>query len=345
MIFFLAPLAGLALVPALRWALGLNRPEDLRLCYRRATALLSALGLVAPVLLVLAHPQRLIDWQPGLGPALGALSAAVTGAASLATSARIITVLSVVIVLALLFAPLAEVLLERRAKRVPAAGDGWLGGGRLAAPAAFASASLLVGTIVAGALSASLDRSSGVLAIYPDLTDAVGAIQEQTADVRTVLVDDSAVRYYLYPRIPTDRVTDPFEVTYRGQQGIDGYRLAIGDRYYDAIILDGGIGPLGKRIRQDLGGDIAQNYALVYAAEAPNTRTPIEIYRPREAVAEAPAESEPQAYDFGAGVHDWGGQPDTGKLQPGLDVAISPERDWNGHPSPDLYLAQVTIVP
>lgn len=76
--------------------------------------------------------------------------------------------------------------------------------------------------------------------------------------VLTVLVDDSAVRYYLYPRISTDSVTDPFAITYRGLRGVDGYRLAIADRHYDVIVLDGGIGPIGGRIRQELGADVAR---------------------------------------------------------------------------------------
>ena len=111
---------------------------------------------------------------------------------------------------------------------------------------------------MAAALTASLDRSSRILGFYPDLTDSLDAIQAQASDARTVLVDDSAVRYYLYPRISTDSVTDPFAITYRGLRGVDGYRLAIADRHYDAIVLDGGIGPIGGRIRQELGADVAR---------------------------------------------------------------------------------------
>jgi hypothetical protein len=148
-----------------------------------------------------------------------------------------------------------------------------------------------------------------------------------------VLVDDSAVRYYLYPRIPTEQVTDPFSVTYRGQQGIDAYRLAIADRYYDAIILDGGIGPLGKRIRHELGGEIAQYYQRVYNAEAPN-RAKVEIYRQREPGASAsdPADGS-QVFDFDNGTQGWGGRPDRGELRPGLQVDIQREPAWNGNAS------------
>ncbi|HZO25571.1 MAG TPA: hypothetical protein VFH48_06200 [Chloroflexota bacterium] len=53
-------------------------------------------------------------------------------------------------------------------------------------------------------------------------------------------------------------MTDPFAITYRGLRGVDGYRLAISDRHCDVIVLDGGIGPIGGRIRQELGADVAQ---------------------------------------------------------------------------------------
>ena len=127
----------------------------------------------------------------------------------------------------------------------------------------------------------ALEESSRLVTFYPDLNPSLAAIQTHTAQARTVLTDDSTVRYYLYPRLPTERVTDPYFVDYRGLGGFEGYRRAVTDRHYDAIVLDGGIGPQGRRLRSNFGELILRYYDQVYSRAAPNGMT-IEIYRPRE---------------------------------------------------------------
>jgi len=348
-IFFLAPLAGLALAPAARLVLRLSPLEMQHRGSGRAVAAVVAAGLIAPALLLLMYPQRLIARVPGLGPALETIAAGIAGARELATDERATLVLTLVAILGLLTGPLVELQFEERAKRSTMR-EGSRRPGRLAEVGKvgrLASCALVTGAVIAGGLAMSLDRSSRALAFYPDLSQSLDAIRAQSAEVRTVLTDDSAVRYYLYPGIPPDRVTDPFAVIYRGQRGIDGYRLAITDRYYDAIVLDGGIGPLGRRIRQELGGDIGRYYERVHALEAPN-RAVVEIYRPRESVEESSTSAASEGavvYDFDAGLQDWGGHPDVGELQPGLNVALSHERSWNGNASLEFTLSDgVSLV-
>ncbi len=195
---------------------------------------------------------------------------------------------------------------------------------------------LLALAVIAGNALAflGLARSQPLAAFYPDLTPAVGTIRATATGARTVLTDDSAVRYYLYAQLPTERVTDPFSIEYGGQRGVEGYRRAVADRYFDLIVLDGGIGPLGRRLRPALADLLARHYVRVYTADRPGSG-PVEVYRPREEVATTaePDTASAVGLRFDAGVQGWGGRPDGAAQQPGMQVTIDRERTWRGYPT------------
>src|SRR5206468_2125412 len=124
---------------------------------------------------------------------------------------------------------------------------------------------LLAGGLISTGLVTTLWQSSKLVAYYPNLNPILPALETETARARNVLVDDSAVRYYLYPRLSTDRVTDPFFFQYKGD----------------------------------------------------------------EVLAARVVSSQSEVYDFAAGAQDWGGHPDDGELEPGLQVAVSHDRTFN----------------
>lgn len=214
-------------------------------------------------------------------------------------------------------------------------------------------AALSTGVALPLLLVLTLVRSNENVTFYPNLNPSLGAIMEATNGARRVLADDSILRYYLHTSLPYQRVTDPFFITYKGQEDLAGYRLAITDRYFDVIVLDGGIGPLGQRIRGELGPLIGKHYDRVYFGQ-PKTGTLVEVYKARE---DAPSlESTTDDVD-GPGVtyfdeedlHGWGGHPEGAELQPEQGVERSRERLWKGHASlrftadPKLTLVGVRV--
>jgi hypothetical protein len=179
-------------------------------------------------------------------------------------------------------------------------------------------------------------EASRLIDFYPNLSPSIAAIETYTAGAALVLTDDTAVRYYLYPAMATDRVIGPFAFTYKALDGLDAYRAAIADRYFDTIVLDGGVTPQGNAIGQQLGAAIDERYTRVYAADA-GQGSSVAIYKAIPS-SDAPSTAEadgswPIAYRFDAGADDWGGHPDAGDWQAGLQVSTSDEQPWNGHPA------------
>lgn len=194
---------------------------------------------------------------------------------------------------------------------------------------AIAAAGLFV---VALCLSYSLEKSDDLVTFYPNLNPAMSAIQADSANAKTVLTDDDALRLYLYPRISTDNVVDPFYINYDGLQGTDAYKAAITNRYFDMIVLDGGIGPRGSQLHQQYGNLIEQYYQPIYN-HIENNQT-ISIYKPRsgEINTEDDADSSnATTYKFIGEIQNWGGQPENGNLQTGLQVSVSQAVTYNNH--------------
>jgi hypothetical protein len=136
----------------------------------------------------------------------------------------------------------------------------------------------------------------------------------------------------------TDRVYGPFFFTYHGQDGLDGYRRAIADRYFDAVVLDGGVTPQGAAFRQQLGQTISDYYQAVYTNVDSGGFT-IQVFKPIRPVsvtAATPDAPWPVSYTFDAGAEGldaWGTHPDSGDLKGGQGITFSQDQSWNGHTS------------
>jgi len=200
-------------------------------------------------------------------------------------------------------------------------------GGRLWPQALLA---VLLAIVAVGAMAApALAESSRLVTFYPNLNPSLAAINTYTARAQTVLTDDSAVRYYLYPRIATERVTDPFFIDYKGQQGDAGYRLAIGERYFDRIVLTGGVGPVGGELKSRYGQLIAANYEQIYSNDT-GDGAPVRIFQPRESDL-TPPDPRSMVFHFDTDTQGWGGRADASGLQPGSHVAVDRDHIWSGH--------------
>jgi len=307
LIFFLAPLVAFMIAPPIeqlvrsgrRWGEGVSR----RIV---AVSILTAAALIPVLGLGFMTAARTLSARPGY--------------------ARIHHTVTLLLLLAallgLLFAPLVDVLRERRGARPLRIS--W----RVVGIA-------LAGLVVLPAIVASsLGHADALVTFYPDITPAVDAIRMDTAGAKTVLVDDSVLRYYLYGEIDPEKVFDPFAFRYRGKADMDAYRQAITNRYFDVIVLDGGIGPSGQRIRKTFGGLIPDYYDRVYAT-TDRQGIPIEIYRARVLVnmPDTQVPNGASVYRFDSDLGGWGGQPENGELQPGLQSASMIEQAWNGRPS------------
>jgi hypothetical protein len=187
------------------------------------------------------------------------------------------------------------------------------------------SAVILV--VFSASLLMSLSQANLLVNFYPNLSIALPTIKQNVTGVHKVLTDDLALRYYLYPDISTDQVTDPFYVEYYGKTGMDGYRASIADRHYDVIILDGGIGPIGKQLSRNLTGLIKQHYNLV-ASEPGLNGTSIDIYKPHQCILTTPAANS-KVFNFASGTQGWGGHPSEGEFQAGSQVSISQAQTCN----------------
>ena len=193
----------------------------------------------------------------------------------------------------------------------------------------------------------SIGEASRVINFYPNLNPSLAAIESYTAGSALVLTDDTALRYYLYPAMDTDRVIGPFAFTYHGLDGLDAYRSAIADGYFDAIVLDGGVSPQGNAIHEQLAQTIDRGYTQVYSGDAGHGFS-VAIYKPispsRHPDAIDADGSWPVAYHFDAGLDGWGGHPETGDWQPGLQVETSTEHSWEDRPSLRFAVTEATSL-
>ena len=183
--------------------------------------------------------------------------------------------------------------------------------------------------------SPTLAAADTLTAFYPNLNPSLATIEPAVANSALVLTDDTALRYYLYPAMATDRIVGPFYFTYQAQSGLDAYRQAIADRYFDSIVLDGGVTPQGNAIRTELGPTIDQTYQRVYSRE--DGGFTVEVYTPIRPSGADPADNSqldwPEAYTFDTGSTGWGAHPDTGDWQEGVQISTTDQTTWNGHPT------------
>jgi hypothetical protein len=169
---------------------------------------------------------------------------------------------------------------------------------------------------------------------YPNLNPALGAVEGLTNGAALVLTDDTALRLYLYPRMPPDHVIGPFAFGYRTATGLDAYRRAVADRFFDAIVLDGGVGPQGNAIRQQIGPTIEQFYQRVYTTDDGQGFT-IDVFTPLRPQGSGADDAAPwpTQHAVDGNIDGWGSHPETGDWQIGAQVAQSTDHTWEGHPT------------
>ncbi len=245
-------------------------------------------------------------------------------------------------------APLAALALVIPAARVVTrpAGSGIIARSRVR----FRMIGLSALAVVVFSVSVALSLSQAYLLVnfYPNLSTALPAIRQNSVGAQTVLTDDVALRYYLYPHISPDQVTDPFYIEYKGLSGMAAYRQSITDRHYDLIILDGGIGPIGQQISKNLTGLIKNYYDQVSTQSGPNGTT-VSIYKPLQCLVTPPAANS-KVFDFNTGLKDWGGHSSQGDFQEGNLVSLSQEQTCGGQtslkftPSPQVKQVAIRLV-
>jgi len=315
-IFFLAPLAGVALgplaariaAPAGRWR-GRREPR-----FRLGIAL--AIGLLGPLL--------------GAGSVLLARSAAgrIDLSTRLAALREHLPLIFLVLSLGgLILAPPIEMFLEARNRARSRATGPLLG--------------ILMALVVPLILGYPLVQARQMVTFYSNLNPAVGAIRANTVTANRLFIDDTAMNYYLYPRIADTRVTGPFWLDYRGQQGVAAYRRAITDRYFDMLVLDGGVSPITQEVRAGIDELIPLYYERIYPTTANADITA--IYRAREAIDRPPAAGA-TVLSFGNGTGTWGARPDNTTIQPNLHVSIAQDRTLFGQPTMRFDSAQGTEI-
>ncbi|HEX2915952.1 MAG TPA: hypothetical protein VH186_34640 [Chloroflexia bacterium] len=189
---------------------------------------------------------------------------------------------------------------------------------------------LIIGLICAAGIGLSVTQALKLVTYYPDLNSAMPAIHTYTNGQARVLTDDPALRYYLYPQIPSEQVIDPYFFNYRKSTGMASYRNAISDRYFDAIVLDGGIGPSGPQLKRQVSGLIMQNYQRVYSGKDQNGNL-IEIYTPPACQFVTSSTSGLKLFNFDSGTSGWGGRPEGQTLHAGEQVVTSKDETCEGH--------------
>jgi len=309
-IYFLAPLAAIAVAPLFADATAAAARAWQRVGSTRVRLILLAIAAFIPVAgYAIMRGMDRLTVRPDFG--------------HIERMASLITVALALLIL--LFTPLVDILRERRGATTRLS---WRAAGTV----------LVLGMLLPIATATTQAHADALVTFYPDLSQAAPAIRAQTEGARIVLADDTAVRYYLLSQREPERVIDPFAFNYRGADDMEAYRRAITDRYFDAIVLDGGIGPVGQRIRKELSGLIGENYDRVYSATERHGFQ-IEVYHARVAVAEAnrPVPANATVYRFDGGVAGWGTHNDKGDLQPGLGVTTTTAQQWSNLPALMLH--------
>ena len=311
LIFFLAPLVGFALAPIVERLL--PQTHSARLGIGRAFTVLLVIGIVLPLagftLMYLSAQHDFAPWR----------------------RVSVSLLLLVLVPAGLILAPLGELILEERGKRVPQ--------GLWRSLVAVS----LIGIVIPVALATSFREANRVATDYPNLQSSVAAIRTESAHARRILTDDSVIRYYLYGQDPNTsvatRIYDPFSVSYRGLEGMEAYRKMVTDRYADVIIFDGGVGPIGQQLHTQLADLIPQYYDRVYERQEPAgtvihpSGTLVQIYRARAIVPTQSGPVPPNAtvYQFDNGAESWGARTDA--VTPGVGVTMNTSQRWNDHAS------------
>lgn len=145
---------------------------------------------------------------------------------------------------------------------------------------------VLAAVLVLGGVVWSLTEVPRLLGHWPQLTDkSVENIRRFGLKDGPVLVDDTAVNYYLYNEIPTNYIFNPFSFTYGNLSGLPAYTQAVNDHKFNLIILDGGATANGTRLTETLQPILKASpaYMVVYSEPllSPNLdgNHTLEIYR------------------------------------------------------------------
>lgn len=242
-------------------------------------------------------------------------------------------------------APLASIALTTFISRLyrGITANGSLSSGRKKFRLAVLSAIGLV--ILLTTLKISLAQADNLVNFYPNLQAAVPTIKRNTAGQHTVLTDDLTLRYYLYPQILSEQVTDPFYISYQGKTGLDAYKAGVTDRYYDVIVLDGGIGPVAQKLSSDLTPVIKLYYSQVASVSGSNG-SHVEIYKPQHCVVSTPTTGA-KIYQFSKDTQGFGGRFDQGDFQAGTQISVSQEQTCGDRASlkftPTAQTSQVAV--
>jgi hypothetical protein len=194
---------------------------------------------------------------------------------------------------------------------------------------------LLAGVFGFVAWGPAVSAANDLIGFYPNLNPSMATIQQTLANSAVVLTDDTALRYYEYPAMGTDRLIGPFSFAYQSQTDLEAYRRAVADRFFDTIVLDGGVTPQGNAIRAQLSQTIQSTYQRVYSQQ--DGIFDIEVYKPIRPAGSSTADDTqaawPDAHTFDAGVGGWGAHPESGDWQSGRQIVVAATPSWNDHPS------------
>jgi hypothetical protein len=144
----------------------------------------------------------------------------------------------------------------------------------------------LAALLTTGGVLWSLSEVPKLLGHWPQLTNAsVENIRQFGLKGGPVLVDDTALNYYLYNVIPTSDISSPFSFTYNNLAGLPAYTQAINDHKFSLVILDGGATANGAQLWAALQPVLKASpaYMVVYSEPllSPNLEGShtLEIYR------------------------------------------------------------------
>jgi len=186
------------------------------------------------------------------------------------------------------------------------------------------------------------NNAQQLVGYYPNLGPSLAAVNTYTQNAPEVLMDDTALRYYLYGSKPMDAMVGPFSFDYQGLQGAEAYRRAVNDRWFGAIVLDGGVSPQATAMDQQIAPDLAQNYTRVFTGDAGNGYT-VSIYTPSAPLAGSSMTDSagpwPIRYTFDDGTQGWGAHPENSHVQPGQQVTTVMDPSVDSHPSLQFAVA------
>jgi len=159
----------------------------------------------------------------------------------------------------------------------------------------------LLASVLTAALAISLAWGSHFWQIkrfvfWPNATPILAYFDGRLAAQDRVLVDDSVFRYYFAPPLSQPQITDPFFFWYGNEQGAPAYAQAVRDRWFNYIVLDGGMGGEARSLETAIAPELANRYVLRLATQDRILGHPIRIYeRENMSPAEPSVESNPTA--------------------------------------------------